>query len=255
MKRHTPRHDTTRPAELPTGAKRRKRVTLLRWLLLAFMLVPAGVLPAVTPLMLDSTIQRISGTEAPRMVGDVLVLSLKPDHFCRFVGARFAHEGWNVLHPYAKNEKGVFVLDYPVPEGVREIRYRIVIDGQWMPDPANPRVETDAVGTELSLYTLEKEPERPIISPRREESGAITFVFSGTPGRRVTLVGDFNNWDPLMDEMEETAPGMYAISLRLPAGPHWYYFYSEGRKHRDHYNNRSGLDPDGVTVSYFSGAF
>jgi hypothetical protein len=237
------------------GRPRQKRVTLLRWLLLTFMLAPAAGALAITPLMLDSTIQSISGTEAPRMVGDVLVLSLKPDHFCRFVGARFANEGWNVLHPYAKNGKGVYVLDYPVPAGVLEIRYRVVIDGQWMPDPANPRAESDAVGNEVSLYTLEKEPARPIVSPRREENGAITFIFSGTPGRRVTLVGDFNNWDPVMDEMEETAPGMYSITLRLPAGQHWYYFYSGGRKLLDHYNSRSGLDPDGVTVSYFSGRF
>jgi hypothetical protein len=255
MKRHTLRHATPRPAEPLTGVKPQKRVTLLRWLLLTFMLAPAGAAFAITPLMLDSTIQRISGSEAPRMVGDVLVLSLKPDHFCRFVGVRFAHEDWNVLHPYRKNEKGVFVLDYPVPEGVREIRYRVVIDGQWMPDPANPRVEADAVGNEFSLYTLEKEPVRPVVSPRREESGAITFLFRGAPGRRVTLVGDFNNWDPLMNEMEETAPGMYSITLRLPAGQHWYCFYSEGRKHLDRYNSRSGLDPDGVTVSYFSGVF
>ena len=59
------------------------------------------------------------------------------------------------------NERGVFVLDYPVPEGVREIHYRIVVDGLWMPDPANPVTEPDGAGALLSVYTLEKRTGAP----------------------------------------------------------------------------------------------
>jgi hypothetical protein len=185
----------------------------------------------------------------------VLILTLKPEHRVHFVGARFAHEGWTVLHPYARNGNGVYVLDYPVPEGVREVSYRIVVDGQWMPDPTNPRAFADAAGVECSLFTLDKEPARPVVSPRREPDGSVTFIFSGTPGRRVALVGDFNNWDPLMDPLEEREPGTYAATLRLPPGPHWYYFFTEGRIVLDRYNASAGLDPDGLRVSYFSGRF
>jgi 1,4-alpha-glucan branching enzyme len=186
------------------------------------------------------------------MVEDVLILSIKPPQSARFVGARFAHEGWNVLHAYSVNENGVFVLDFPVPEGVRDIRYRIVIDGLWTTDPSNPVVETNPAGSEFSVFTLQAEPDRPVTSPRRNAGGALTFLFRGTPGRRVALVGDFNNWDPFMDLMEETSPGTFTLSIRVPPGPHFYFFVTEGRRVLDGFNTETGRDPDGGIVSYFS---
>ena len=54
-----------------------------------------------------------------------------------------------------------------------------------------------------------------------------------------------------MDPLDETAPGMFSISLRVPAGEHWYYFFSDGRRILDRFNARTGVDPDGGTVNYF----
>jgi hypothetical protein len=64
----------------------------------------------------------------------------------RSVAVRFAHESYRVLHQFSRNEFGVFLLDYPVPPGVRDMRYRICVDGLWMSDPSNPRVQTDELG-------------------------------------------------------------------------------------------------------------
>jgi hypothetical protein len=255
MKRHAIArhvHKSKRPAK--PGARRLK-VTLMRCLMLTFLLAPAASIFSISPQTLDMTVQGIKAEREPAMVGDVLILTLRPDHPCHFVGARFQHEGWKVLHPYNRNGNGIYVLDFPVPEGVRDVGYRVVVDGQWMADPTNPRSVTDAAGVECSLFTLEREPARPVVSPRREADGSVTFTFTGTPARRVTLVGDFNNWDPVMDALDETAPGTYAITMRLPPGPHWYYFSTEGRVLLDRYNAAAGLDPDGLRVSYLSGRF
>jgi 1,4-alpha-glucan branching enzyme len=214
------------------------------------MVFSAEAVFAADPITLDIAVKSIDSSRPPRMLDDFLVLSFKPDRFVRFVGVRFAHEDWKVLHPYAMNDRGAFVFDYRVPEGVREIRYRICMDGLWMADPANPRMEADAAGVSFSVYTLEKEPVRTIVNPK-PAGDALTFVFQGTAGRRVSLVGDFNNWDPFMNPLEETAPGMYSISLRMPAGEHWYYFFSDGRRILDRFNAQTGVDPDGGTVSYF----
>jgi 1,4-alpha-glucan branching enzyme len=227
-------------------------LSLLRYLILACMLASAGNAFAVNPVTLQIAVQSIESTEPPHMLGDTLLLSLKPDRPARFVGVRFAHEDWRILHSYEMNENGVFVYDFPVPEGVREIRYRVVVDGLWMPDPANPRVDADDAGNVLSVYTLDRDIVRPIVNPKREHDGSVTFMYTGDPGRRVTLVGDFNNWDPFMESMEETGPGRYAITLRVPAGRHWYFFFTEGRRVLDPYNPESGIDPDGIKVSYFS---
>jgi hypothetical protein len=196
-------------------------------------------------------VKSIDSSRPPRMIDDVLVLSYKPERPVRFVGVRFAHEDWKFLHPYEWNERGVLVLDYPVPEGVREIRYRIVVDGLWMSDPANPVADADAAGVPFSVYRLESEPTRTVVNPKPDMGGAFTFVFRGSPGRRVSIVGDFNNWDPFMDPLDEIAPGSYSVTLRIPAGEHWYYFFSDGRRILDRFNAQTGVDPDGGTVSYF----
>jgi hypothetical protein len=247
-------HGSTFVRKTPPRAPRRKRMTLVRILMLVCLAVPAGTAFAANALMLDIAVQSISTSQPPRMVEDELLLSYKPDGHAGFVGVRFAHESWQVLHSFARNEKGVFVLDYPVPEGVREIRYRMVVDGLWMTDPSNPRIDTDGLGNELSVFVLEKEPARTLINPKRERDGSLTFTFTGAPGRRVFIAGDFNNWDPFIDPLEETAPGTYSITLRIPSGGHWYYFFSNGSRILDRYNPVTGEDPDGKTVSYFSAA-
>jgi 1,4-alpha-glucan branching enzyme len=244
--------ESATPVKQPVTQPRRRKVGVLRYLLLTCMLASAGTAFAANPAALRIAVQSIAATQPPHMVEDTLLLSLKPDKPARFVGVRFAHESWRILHPYERNENGVFVYNLPVPVGVREIRYRIVVDGLWMPDPANPRMDADQAGNMLSVFTLDKDPVRPIVNPRVESDGSVTFTYTGAPGGRVTLVGDFNNWDPFMESMEETAPGTYTITLRVPTGRHWYFFFTEGRRVLDPYNPQSGIDPDGVKVSYFS---
>jgi len=246
------RNESRTPALVRAKRAFRKGASLLGCALWACMFLCAGPVFGVNPQTLDIAVRSLAAAQAPRMVEDVLLLTLKPGTRTRFVGARFAHESWKVLHPYAVNESGVFVLDYPVPEGVREIRYKIVVDGLWMADPTNPRVDTDAVGNEVSVFTLEKEPVRLILNPRREIDGGITFLFRGAPGKRVSIAGDFNFWDPFVDTLVETTPGMYRITLRVPAGEHWYFFFTEGRRILDMFNPETGVDPDGNIVSYFS---
>jgi 1,4-alpha-glucan branching enzyme len=216
------------------------------------MLTAAGGAWAADPTALDVAMKSLHAALPPRVVQDELILSVQPAHPARFVGVRFAHESWSILHPYELNENGVFVLDYPIPEGLREIRYRIVVDGELMTDPSNPVTDQDSTGSVLSVFTLEKDPVRPILNPRQERDGSVTFVFRGTAGKRVSLVGDFNNWDPYMDFLAEDAPGSYSITLRVPAGTHWYYFSSEGRRILDMFNAASAVAPGGAAVSIFT---
>jgi 1,4-alpha-glucan branching enzyme len=251
MKRHASNIQALHAFSRPAPRARPKWVGLVRCLVLGCMIFTSGAVFAADPLTLDIAIKSIDSSRPPRMVDDVLILGYKPDRPARFVGARFAHEAWKVLHPYSMNDRGVFVLDYQVPEGVQEIRYRIVVDGLWMADPANPRTDTDAAGVSFSMYALEKEPFRTIVNPK-QVGDELVFVFHGSPGRRVSLVGDFNNWDPFMDPLDEMSPGTYSVSLRVPPGRHWYSFFSDGRRILDRFNAQTGVDPDGHTVSSFA---
>jgi hypothetical protein len=244
----------TVPSAVPPRRPRRRRISPMKYLLLACLAAVAGPLFAANPVNVDIAVKTMTSARAPYLVQDELILSYTPrqPHPVRFVGVRFAHESWKVLHPFSRNEHDVFVLDYPVPEGVRDIRYRIVVDGLWMADPVNPRVDTDEAGDEFSVFTLEREPQRPIVNPKVVGEGEITFTYHGRSGHRVALVGDFNNWDPFMDYLAEASPGVYTISLRVPPGPHYYAFFTDGRRVLDRFNSESAIDPDGLPVSYFT---
>ncbi len=218
----------------------------------ALTLLAGGQARAVPALALDMAVKGLTTAEPPHMVGDVLILSYRGDSATRFVAARFEHEAYQVLHTYNRNPNGVFVLDYEVPEGVLNIRYRIVVDGLWMEDPTESETDTDQFGTVLSVFALAQEPFRPIVNPKQQPDGSLTFTFRGTPGKRVSLIGDFNNWDPFMDYLTETAPGVFSITLRVAPGPHWYCYFTEGRRVLDRYNVETGSDPDGTKTSYFS---
>ncbi len=229
-----------------------KRVSLVRCLLLACLLLPAGSAWAANPFALDLAMKLLPAPEPPHVVQDELILSFRPEPAARFIGVRFAAESWGILHPCEVNENGVFVLDWPIPEGLREIRYRVVVDGQWMIDPLNARIDTDVTGTRFSVFTLDSDPVRPVVNPKQERDGTVTFVYRGDPGKRVAIVGDFNNWDPFMDYLTEGQPGSYSVTIRVPPGRHWYYFLTDGRRVLDMFNAASAVDPEGATVSTFT---
>jgi len=232
----------------------KRKIPLLRCLLLAWMCVAAATGAfAATPLTLDLALNGLKEVQPPHLVEDVLVLTYEPARpgEVRFVGARFETEDYTVLHAFSRNQYGVYVLDYQVPENTPVIRYRLVVDGLWLNDPSNPETQPDDQGNLISLFTIEKEPLRPIINPRREADGSVTFMFRGQPARRVTIQGDFNNWDPFVSQLVETAPGVYRINLRLLPGGHWYRFFTDGHRLLDRYNTDTALDPDGQPVSYF----
>lgn len=231
---------------------RARRMSLARRLALILLVASAAVASAASPTALDVNIRTIRTMQAPRLVGDTLVLTYWSRQPARFVGARFFHEGGSILHVYSVNENGVFVLDYPLPVGLQRISYRVVVDGLWMVDPSNPLRQIDERGDEVSVVDVVTEPQRSIVNPEIK-AGRATFVFHGTPGSRVSLVGDFNGWDPFEPDylMEEVRPGQFTISIPVRSGRHYYAYFAEGRKMLDEWNSETGVDPDGRRVNSF----
>jgi hypothetical protein len=232
-------------------------MSLARRLALILLVASAAGASAASPTALDVAIQTIRTMQAPSLVGDTLILSYRSRVPVRFVGARFEHERWAVLHAYAVNDHGVLVLDYPLPGNATQagcrLRYRIVVDGVWMADPSNPVREIDDRGVEVSVYEVESEVMRFVANPD-VKAGRATFVYRGKPGTRVSLVGDFNAWDPFAPGylMSEIRPGEFTATVEVRAGRHYYAYFAEGRKVLDEANSDTGIDPDGRRVSSFT---
>lgn len=199
-------------------------------------------------------IRQTKAAKPPYFLGKNLVLSFSSEQQIRFVGAGFAHENFSRIHRFVKNENNVFMLIYPLPENkeLDELRYRLVVDSLWMPDPENDKSVADANGLKLSSVSVPRRFTRVTTSPFVLTDGRVKFIYRGPPNRNVYLVGDFNNWDPFMHKMRKNEKGVYEITVWLTPGNHYYYFLSNGIRVLDPLNQDRGADFEGNIVSRFT---
>jgi hypothetical protein len=225
-------------------------------------LKPSSVIPALVWLVLTAGpvfgesidlnlyLQDVNQAAPPAVFGDFIILSCQTRTPARVVGARFSHEDFRSFHTYSRNENGVFVLAIPVPEQNVTIRYRIVIDGVWMSDPANPLRDTDERGIVFSLIPFVSTGTGAIVeSPRLLADGMVEFNFKGHGGSSVTVAGDFNAYDPFTHRLAEVSPGFYRLRLKLLPGRHFYHFVVDGFVLLDPQNERMVHDADGRQYS------
>ena len=57
----------------------------------------------------------------------------------------------------------------------------------------------------------------------------LNFICSAPQARFVSLVGDFNQWDPMANPMRQTPDQAWLISLELKHGHHRYAFVVDGQ--------------------------
>jgi 1,4-alpha-glucan branching enzyme len=63
----------------------------------------------------------------------------------------------------------------------------------------------------------------------RAVTHAVTFTVHAEKGKSVYLAGEFNDWDPTAKKMTYKArSGLYAVTLKLPAGVYQYKFVIDG---------------------------
>jgi hypothetical protein len=187
----------------------------------------------------------------PEFYGKYIIFTYASNKPVRSVTAVFEHEGYGIQHSYQYNEKGIFFLIYSIPPEYLRLRYRIIVDGLIMKDPANPDVEEDLLGIEYSIVKITKIMEKEVVNPEFTDTGEVRFVYNSRPGRIISLVGSFNDWDPYMHFFKEGPAGHYTITIRVGEGRHFYYFIIDGEKIIDLYNDNVGLTAGGDTVSYF----
>ena len=197
-------------------------------------------------------IVELKNAHPPEFLGDKILFSCKPDRPVRSVSVIFSHENFSVRHVFEINENNVFFLIYPIPKKVGLLKYRLNIDGLLMKDPENPSYEEDALGIEYSLLKIEKVIEDEIINPAKNDSDTVRFVFRSKPGRTISIVGTFNDWDPYMHILTEETPGNYAITFHVPAGIYFYYFIVDGAKMLDPLNPNPIYTRNMEDVCFFS---
>jgi hypothetical protein len=188
----------------------------------------------------------------------------------RRVGIAFAHENFSNVYwfmrlvlpqnpfnapipegrkvPDPTLDSGLQFYVFMFPENLRELEYRLVINGLWTTDPANSQTRRDPVhGLNMSVLNL---PSRPVRhSPLNGLPEGLNFIFDGLPGEIVTVAGNFNGWDPFMYELKEGPAGHYSITIPMPPGTYQYVFFNRGERFPDPTNPTRVYSRDGRSAS------
>jgi hypothetical protein len=233
--------------------------------ILFILALPAGAQELSDRLHLKLMNQSMSAS--PSVIDRNLFLAYKPEKAVSTVAAAFAHENFSKLHYLTKNQNGVFVLSYRLPDYfiyindsfrknqpsslTNTVYYRIIIDGVWTTDPVNINRTEDNSGIELSWINIPDEAREIKKGLQTSKNNQVTFSFKAPAGRRIYLSGDFNGWDPFMHRLyEDTAlPGYYTITLRIPPGIHHYYYIVDGIIIKDPDNPEIGYNREGSAAS------
>jgi hypothetical protein len=196
------------------------------------------------------------------------VLFTAPSSYRR-VGISFAHEGYAKVYWFkqlliprdpaefyvnGKRQKGLEpnvdsgILFYieTIPANLKNLDYRLIIDGLWTTDPANPITVMGLSGILESRFPL---PEKPKPYLDAVQPGTYRFVYRSDPGELITVAGSFNNWDPFMYELKEISPGFYTLTLPLAPGNFQYLFFHRGEQVLDPENPSRLYSREGRVVS------
>jgi hypothetical protein len=207
----------------------------------------------------------LNGPGAPVIYENAVIFTAPSSH--RRVGISFAHEGFSKVYwlrklvipkdpselalvkntnadPY--QDSGLLFHVQDIPDGIREMDYRLIIDGLWTADPLNPKGVMGSGGLLQSRVSLPPR-SRPVTT--YDSASGLRISYNASPGEFITIAGSFNGWDPFMYEMRETSPGSYTFTLALPPGTYHYVFFYRGQRLLDPHNPNIAYTKDGKIAS------
>ena len=211
----------------------------------------------IDPYTYGDLVETIARADAPLITGKYIIFTAAGS--ARHAGIAFEHENFQSIHAFqrlyrsdeeADSKRSILFYIMQIPEEMRELRYRLVINGLWSTDPLNPEEIFDySAGMSLSILKIPYQKE---YKTAVENNGRTRFVYQGESGKRIYLAGTFNNWDPFMYTLEEVMPGRYELYLPLPNGMWYYAYFKDGKQIPDTTNRQHVYMTDGRTASVIS---
>ena len=211
----------------------------------------------IDPYTYGDLVETIARADAPLITGKYIIFTAAGS--ARHAGIAFEHENFQSIHAFqrlyrsdeeADSKRSILFYIMQIPEEMRELRYRLVINGLWSTDPLNPEEIFDySAGMSLSILKIPYQKE---YKTAVENNGRTRFVYQGESGKRIYLAGTFNNWDPFMYTLEDVLPGRYELYLPLPNGVWYYAYFKDGKQIPDTTNRQHVYMTDGRTASVIS---
>ena len=222
--------------------------------ILLFLLCISVPVMAQDSYIYNTLVSTINKVGAPRVEGDYVIFTAEATS--RHVGIAFQHEGFKTIHNFQRidtkdteekiiNSLYFYVLE--VPQDLKTVSYRLVVDGLWTVDPLNAnRVFDQNMGLVLSTVNVQRQE---VHATKVTTNNTVRFVYQGESGQQIRLGGSFTNWDSSIYTMREVAPGLYQLDLPLPQGTYYYAYYHGITPLVDKTNPQRGYTPDGKVAS------
>jgi 1,4-alpha-glucan branching enzyme len=147
-----------------------------------------------------------------------------------------------------RSDSGIWYYFLPAGNSNRDVTYKYLVDGIWTPDPLNPDRVDDRMGSYLSVTAPVAKAEGKHVTWRKIGS-AVEFRIYRPEASFISLVGDFNHWNPEDDLLTRGQDGIWRLRKRLFPGLYRYKFIVDGEWVPDTYNSRSGSDSNGTVCS------
>ncbi|MCU0820980.1 MAG: glycogen-binding domain-containing protein [Spirochaetes bacterium] len=128
-------------------------------------------------------------------------------------------------------------------------RYKFFVDGIWISDPMNSVKMDDGNGSYVSVLNGMPEDEGRNITFRFIDDNTVEFRLYNPRARLISLVGDFNNWNPESDLLEKDRNGIWRLRKRLSGGSYRYKYIVDGRWVYDLFNDETASDGTGGICS------
>ncbi len=151
-----------------------------------------------------------------------------------------------------RSDNGVWYFFLEGERAQKKIEYKLNVDGIWITDPKNRNRMDDCSGSYISFVHFQKDREGKQISYRLVDNRTVEFRIYNPQAKLISLVGDFNHWNPENDLLQKGTDGIWRLRKRLPAGTFRYRYIIDGEWSADLYNSRSASDSSGEICSFIT---
>ncbi len=168
-------------------------------------------------------------------------------------GARQVHvagnfSGWKPI-TMTKSDNGIWYYFLSLDGGNQKVEYKYLVDGHWIMDPQNADRIDDGMGSYLSTIESPISSERKRVTYRNIDKTIVEFRIYKPRATFVSIVGDFNYWNPENDLLTKGKDGVWRLQKKLYPGKYRYKYIIDGDWVPDLYNSNSGSDNSGTICS------
>ena len=155
---------------------------------------------------------------------------------------------WKMLK-MTRGKDGVWFYFLSNHDFTGRVEYKFNVDGLWTEDPSNYLKIDDRMGSYISIAENDKPIEGSFVTYKVIDKNRILFQTYNPKAKIISLVGDFNGWNPENDLMKRGNDGIWRLEKRLYSGVHRYKFIIDGKWTPDLFNPDSASDNTGDLCS------